>query len=129
MPPQQQLTAKAGSEVVHKLRVNLKPGYHVNSHVPKEDFYIPLRLVWNATPLQVAGIRFPEPKLEKYSFSEKPISVFTGDFEIITTFKVPANAAPGIAMARAQLIYQACNDRMCFPKKTLEVKLPLSILK
>jgi hypothetical protein len=127
--PQQQITAKAGTEITHKTAVRVQPGYHVNSNAPKESFYIPLRLVWSAGPLQVAEVKFPEPKLEKFPFSEKPISVFTGEFEIVTKFKVPANAAPGLAMATGQLIYQACNDRMCFPKKTLDVKVPLSVVR
>ena len=69
------------------------------------------------------------PILEKYRFSQKPLSVFTGDFQIITKFKVAANAAAGPATLTGKLRYQACNDSMCLPPKTLDVSLQVEIVK
>ena len=67
--------------------------------------------------------------MEKYSFSEKPLSVFTGNFQIVTHFKAPANAAPGPATLTGKLRYQACNSSMCLPPKTLDVSLQVEIVK
>jgi hypothetical protein len=65
--------------------------------------------------------------MEKYEFSEKPLSVFTGNFELNTTFKVPANAQVGPSVMAAKLRYQACNNKACFPPKTADVKLPVQV--
>jgi hypothetical protein len=65
--------------------------------------------------------------MEKYEFSEKPLSVFTGNIELISNFKVAANAPAGPGVAVGQLRYQACSDKACFPPKTVEVTLPYQI--
>ncbi len=107
--------------------MKLKPGYHVNSNTPSEEYLIPLRLTWDAKPLEVDSVQFPVAKVEKYDFSEKPLSVYVADFEIQSRLKVPASAAPGLAMAAAKLRYQACSKTMCLPPKTLSVTVPLEI--
>ena len=70
---------------------------------------------------------YPKPHNEKYEFSEKPLSVYTGNFEIVSKFKVPADAQQGPGIALGKLRYQACNNNACFPPKTVEVKLPVDI--
>ena len=70
---------------------------------------------------------YPKPSLEKYEFAEKPLSVFTGDFELVANFKVAANAPAGPGAAVGKLRYQACSDRACFPPKTVDVTVPYQI--
>ncbi|MBI3683593.1 MAG: hypothetical protein HY235_24725 [Acidobacteria bacterium] len=125
-PPK--LAAKKNTEVTARIAVQLRNGYHVNSNTPPDDYLIPLRLVWTSAPLEVQDVVYPKPKMEKYEFSEKPLSVFTGDFEISTRFKVPATAVPGMQIITGKLRYQACTYKECLPPKTLEVKLPVDIL-
>jgi len=108
------------------LKIALKPGYHTNSNKPTEEYLIPFKLTWETGgPLEVAEIVYPPAKMEKYEFSEKPISVFGGEFEILTKFKRAANPALGPGFLTGKLRYQACNEKMCFPPKTVEIKLPL----
>ena len=123
----QKLAAKRGMDVTAKIDVSIAAGYHVNSNAPHEAYLIPLRLTWTPAPLEVETVSFPKPRDERYSFSEQPISVFTGNFEIATKFKVPADALSGPSILAGKLRYQACNNTMCFPPKTVEVKLPIDI--
>lgn len=125
--PATKLHAKRGATVSARIHAQLKPGYHVNSNTPNDDYLIPLKLTWSADPLSVAQVVYPKPQTEKASFSEKPLSVFSGDFEIETKFKVPANATSGPAIATGKLRYQACNDRMCLPPKTVEIPLTVMV--
>lgn len=127
--PPEKVAAKAGAEVPVKIVAQLKPGYHCNSDKPSEDYLIPLKLTWTPAPLEVAEVVYPKPQMEKYAFSEKPLSVYTGDFDIITKFKVPASAPPGPAVLTGKLRYQACTDRMCLPPKTVDVSLPITVVK
>jgi thiol:disulfide interchange protein DsbD len=127
--PPEKVTAKAGSTIPVKTVAQLRTGYHCNSDKPSDEYLIPLKLTWNAAPLEVAEVVYPKPQMEKYAFSEKPLSVYTGDFEIITKFKVPATAAPGPAVLSGKLRYQACTDRMCLPPKTVDVSLPITVVK
>ncbi len=110
-----------------RVPVQLRAGYHVNSNTPPDDYLIPLRLTWEASPLQAVETIYPRPEMRKYAFSSKPLSVYTGDFEIVARFKVPASAPAGPGVLAGRLRYQACNDRMCLPPKTVEVRVPYSI--
>ena len=123
----QKVAAKRNTDVTAKIDVSIAAGYHVNSNAPHEAYLIPLRLTWTPAPLTVETVTFPKARDEKYAFSEEPLSVFTGNFEIATKFKVPADALSGPAILAGKLRYQACNNTMCFPPKTVEVKLPVEV--
>jgi hypothetical protein len=117
---------KRGEEFSAKIGVQVKPGFHVNSNAPEDEYLIPLKLSWTG-PLQVVSVDFPKAEKIKSSFSEKPLVVYTGAFEIDTKFKVPANAPDGPNMAAGKLRYQACNDRECLRPQTVDVNLSLEI--
>jgi hypothetical protein len=125
--PPAKVAAKRNQSAEARLAVTLAPGYHVNSNTPSEDYLIPLKLTWGPGPLQGAEVVYPKPTLEKYSFSPKPISVFTGKFEVVTKFKVSPEAQPGPGVMSGKLRYQACNDKACFPPRTVDVQLPYSV--
>jgi hypothetical protein len=125
----QPVKAKIASSVEVKTPVSILNGYHCNSNTPSEDYLIPLKLTWTAGALDSPAIEYPQPKMEKFSFSDKPLSVYTGDFVITTRFKVGASANPGTVFLSGKLRYQACNDRMCLPPKTLDVSVPVEIFK
>lgn len=132
--PPAAVTAKAGSTVNVALSLQVDEGYHVNSNMPAEEFLIPLKLTWTpdslqASSLQKPSVSFPKPQLERLGFSEKPVSVFKGTFEIATRFKVPAGAKPGSVTVDGKLHYQACNDRMCLPPRTVDVAVPIEIVR
>ena len=125
-PPK--MAVKRTGEATQVLHVSLKPGYHTNSSKPNEDYLIPLKLTWQSGgPLEVLEVVYPPGKLVKYDFSEKPLSVLGGEFEISTKFKRAANPALGPGFLTGKLRYQACNEKMCFPPKTVEIKLPLLV--
>jgi hypothetical protein len=125
--PPAKIAVKRGATAEARISVKLQPGFHVNSNTPSESYLIPLRLTWAAGPLESAGVVFPKPTMEKYEFSEKPLSVFTGNFDIATKFRALATATQGPAYVSGKLRYQACNDKACFPPKTVDIKLPVSI--
>jgi hypothetical protein len=125
--PGEKLRIKRGETATAKIRAQLQAGYHVNSDKPADDYLIPLKLTWTANPLEAAEVVYPKPQMEKTDFSPKPVSVFSGSFEIQTRFKAPATAPNGMAILTGKLRYQACNDRMCLPPKTIEVPLTVDI--
>jgi hypothetical protein len=111
-----------------KIPVTVMGGFHVNSNKPSEEYLIPLKLTWTSTgALQPGAVVYPKPSLEKYEFAEKPLSVLTGSFDLTATFKVAADAPAGPGAASGKLRYQACNNRACFPPKTVDVTIPYQI--
>jgi len=119
---------KRSAAVQVKIPVTVQAGFHVNSNTPSDEYLIPLKVTWKSTgALEGGQITYPKPSLEKYEFAEKPLSVFTGDFSLVANFKVAANAPAGPGVAVGQLRYQACNDRACFPPRTIEISLPYQV--
>ena len=100
----------------------------LTSRLPLESTWpIPLMLTWESSLLEPRETTFPKPEMQSFSFSNKPVSVFTGGFEIVTRFAVPAKATLGLAVVGGKLRYQACNDTMCLPPRTVDVRLPVEI--
>jgi hypothetical protein len=125
--PSPGITARAGETASATLSVTVAPGYHANSNKPVDAYLIPLRLAWNPGPLTAAGVVFPKPQTQKLGFSAKPVSLFTGTFNIVTQFRVANDAVPGTSTAIGKLHYQACDDRSCLPPATIEVSVPVVI--
>jgi hypothetical protein len=127
--PPEKVTAKIGSATQVKVSLEVRTGYHCNSNKPLDDYLIPLKLTWAPGPLESPEVTYPAPQMEKYSFSPTPLSVYTGNFDLMTKFKVSASATPGQAIITGKLKYQACNDRMCLTPKTIDVSVPIDIIK
>jgi DsbC/DsbD-like thiol-disulfide interchange protein len=120
------LAAGGAGEVV--VRLNIADGFHVNSNAPGDKFVIPTRLA--ATP--AAGINagtavYPEGVKKKFPFSEQPLSVYEGEVAI----RLPLSAEPGTSKGRhtvsADLTVQPCDDRECFPPRTINVAVPVVV--
>ena len=126
MPKPEPVAAKAGTTLEVKLPLQLREGYHMNTNMPPDPYLIPLRLTWDSGPIG-AEVVYPKPELHKVEFSTAPLPVFSGKFELVTRFKVPASVQPGLVNIPGKLRYQACNDRMCLPPKTIDITLPVSV--
>jgi len=119
---------KRGGTASAKISVHLRGGYHVNSHSPNDEYLIPLRLRWEeGGAVKAIEVTYPKPELRDYGFSDKPVSVFTGDFVIVTRLQAAADAPMGTGTLAGKLRYQACNANSCLPPRTVEVRLPYEI--
>jgi len=125
--PPEQITVKRGATATVKVTATLSDGFHLNSHTPAENFLIPLTLKWTPGSVEAGEVVYPKPQMVKVPFQEKPLSVLTGKFELDTPFKAPANASVGPMIVIGKLRYQACNDKSCFPPKTVDVKVPVEV--
>ncbi len=125
-PPQKVLVTR-GQSATLKIHGKVLPGYHANSNKPHEEYLIPLKLTLDAAPLQVESIEYPKGQDQKYSFSEKPLNVLTGDFDIIVKLKAPANSQPQMHMLAGKLRYQACSETACLAPKTVELRITADV--
>jgi DsbC/DsbD-like thiol-disulfide interchange protein len=124
--PQSAIELKAGGELSLPLKVVIRPGYHINSNTPAEDYLIPTRLTWSDAGLKVKSIDYPKPETVKYEFSEKPLSVFSGSITLHSTLAVPDPIPSGLKELAGKLRYQACTDKACLPPVTVDVIVPIS---
>jgi|SRR5581483_4697229 len=122
------VVGKRNVAVQVKIPLSVVKGFHVNSNKPMEEYLIPLKLTWTSTgALQPGAIDYPAPSVEKFEFAEKPLSIYSGNFDLVAHFKVAANAQAGPGAASGKLRYQACNDRACFAPKTVDVTVVYQI--
>jgi Disulphide bond corrector protein DsbC len=125
--PPRKIVAQRSATAEARISLDVRAGYHANSNTPNEDYLIPLRLTWESGPLQSIEVVYPKPEERNYSFSSKPVSVFTGQFQILARFKVGANAPPGPGVLLGKLRYQACSDDTCYRPAAVEIRLPYEI--
>lgn len=122
--------APKGSVATITIKASLPEGYHANSNKPTYSYLIPLTLKWTGGPLQMESIVYPAGITERYGFqqpTDKPLSVVTGEFSIVTKFKVPADAASGPAAETGTLRYQACDNKACYAPKNVPVNVTVSV--
>jgi hypothetical protein len=125
VPPPVKLTLQRGATGDAKIRVEVASGYHINSNKPTDEYLIPVKLEWQAGGITPAGIDYPAPAMETFSFSNAPVSVYSRDFTITAHFR--AGAKPGAGVMNGTLQYQACTRRMCLPPKKIAVVLPYQV--
>jgi thiol:disulfide interchange protein DsbD len=121
------LIGTRNSTITAPVTLQLRSGYHVNSSTPADEYLIPLKLSWEGAPLETLAVVYPTPQTANFSFSKKPVSIYSGQFDVITRFRVPANAPLGLRSLAGMLRYQACNESTCLPPKTVAVKLRVDI--
>ena len=116
-------SAEPGKGVL-KVTASLAEGWHVNSHTPSEDYLIPTAVALDAAGGVSAGqARYPEGQAVKFSFSDKPLSVYQKTFAI----EVPVTWQGGPPEALSGKIdFQACNDKQCLAPASLPFRATLS---
>jgi thiol:disulfide interchange protein DsbD len=123
----QPLAVTRGQTARLSLTLYVRAGFHVNSNKPNDEYLIPLRVTWDKGPVEAGAVEYPEPQLAKSGFSDKPLSVYSGTFRVVTPFRAASDAGVGSAIVTGKLHYQACNDHECLQPKTIEVKVPVEI--
>lgn len=117
-----------GRTVQGTIVMDIPSGYHVNSNRPLEKFLIPTQVQIEAPKgIQVGPIVYPRPLLRSLKFSKNKVSVFEGRTTIRLSVTVPRSFTGNSAELKARLKYQSCNDDLCFPPQSREVKLWLTI--
>ena len=112
-----------GQDASVPLTIRIRPGYHINSNKPAEDYLIATKLTWDQSPLKLKAVDYPEAESVKYSFSPKPLLVYSGNVTVTSTFSVPKDAPTDIAELTGTLLYQACDDKTCFRPQKIPVKV------
>lgn len=98
-------------------------GLHVNSYRPKSEYAIPTRMTVSGSGVKAYGVTYPPGKMRKFSFSDKPISVYEGRAVFGFKVRVPKGFKGRYMTVKARVRYQACTDEVCYSPKTKVVNL------
>ena len=117
-----------GQEGALVITVQVSKGFHLNSNAPAQPELIPTRVeVDPPEGLSAAEPQFPRPHSFKAEFSDTPVEVFDGEFEIKVPLKADSDAAPGPKTIRVRFSYQACDDQMCLMPVFTEFAVGLEV--
>lgn len=124
----EEVTISRGGTANAQVRLKIDSGFHVNANPPSFPYLKATEL--ELTPdggLSVSFIRYPDPLLKKFSFSDSNLAVYEGE----TTLSVQLKAAPSIAEGRknlsGRLRVQACDDQVCYAPATMDIVIPVNV--
>jgi hypothetical protein len=129
MMPIDPVAVAIGKSAPVSLTFRVNNGFHINSNKPNSDLLIPTALKLDVpTELMIAKINYPEGQQAALEFSpDEKMSVYSGDFTITAMVRPALNSSPGTYRVHGGLRFQACNNRQCFPPKTLPVQFDIKI--
>ncbi len=117
-----------GRTVQGSVVLDIPSGYHIHSNRPLEKFLIATQLQIEAPRgLRVGPVTYPRPLLRSLKFSKNKVAVFEGRTTLRFNVTVPRNFDGSSAELKARVRFQSCNDDLCFPPQTREVKMWLTI--
>ena len=120
---------KSGGAGEASVKLTVANGYHINANPPSFPYL-------KATELTVepgAGVTpgkpvYPAGVSRQFAFSkEGPLSVYEGETAIKLPLNVAGNAKKGAQNLKGHLRIQACNEEACFPPRTIEMPVPVTV--
>ena len=129
MAPPAKLSVASGKPASLELDFRVKEGMHINSNAPHSEFLIPTKIRFMPpTDIAVEKVTYPDGQDISLPFSPKDkLSVYSGDFRIVAQVSASRSASTGPYTVHGELKYQACNDKACFPPKTLPVAFQIQV--
>ncbi|HMG33486.1 MAG TPA: protein-disulfide reductase DsbD domain-containing protein [Blastocatellia bacterium] len=119
---------KKGTSARVTVVMEVQAGYHVNSNRPSDKNLIATALkLERGEGLAPGAVTYPKAKLQKFGFSDKPLSVFEGRVEMKFLVRALPSAKDGAQNVRGKLTVQACNDEACLRPQTIDVSIPIQI--
>jgi DsbC/DsbD-like thiol-disulfide interchange protein len=120
------LKVKKGAAGAGLVTLNINGGYHINSNRPTEAYLIATALkIQPQAGFTIGGVVYPKAKLQKFSFSEKPLSVYEGS--VALKFTVRASPSAASQTLKGKLTIQACNDQQCLRPQTVDVNIAVEV--
>lgn len=115
---------KAGEPQVVELRFRVEDGFHINSHTPKDELLIPTSIRFNTgSVVKVVDQQYPKGSAYRLPVgSGETLEVYQGEFRVSLRVVVPK----GLSTLVGVLKYQACDNAVCYPPKTLPVVMAVT---
>jgi Disulphide bond corrector protein DsbC len=119
---------KAGSSGEAIVKLTIASGYHINANPPSFSYL-------KATELNVepgGGITtgkpvYPSSITRKFAFSKDPLAVYEGETAIKLPLSAGGDAKMGAQMLKGKLRIQACDEEACYPPRTIETSIPVTV--
>jgi len=127
--PPSPVSVSVGKTTDVHLSFRVNEGMHINSHTPSNELLIPTTLNVTQVPqFKIGAISYPKGADLALPFDPtEKLSVYTGTVNLVLRISVPTGAKTGVYTLHAEISYQACNDRACFPPRKLPVEISVTV--
>jgi hypothetical protein len=116
-----QLAANKPQDI--ELRFRVEPGFHINSHTPKDELLIPTELKLDAGSPHIANVQYPAGSHFHLAIGNgEDLDVYQGDFRVMLRIVAPK----GATTLHGTLRYQACDTASCYPAKSLPIEIAVT---
>lgn len=120
----------AGMQLKIYFKLDMGSEWHINSVKPNEDFLIPSKLsLLNEKDFKLVSVEYPKAKEIKFSFSDKPVSVYENGATIIALLEVSKDLKDGNYTIPFNFSYQACNNASCMPPSDIKSEVKITVVK
>ena len=131
LAPVSPVTVSAKTPGRAEIRIQVAPGFHINSSQPRSSLLIPTVVsVTSIKEIRTGKPTYPPGK--EFTFQAAPsekLDVYSGNVQIGIPLTAAKPLRPGTYTLQAELKYQACDDRSCFPPKSLKFEIPVTVVK
>jgi DsbC/DsbD-like thiol-disulfide interchange protein len=120
---------KAGARFTISLEAKVEPGWHLYSTKPLAEGPIPTRIwVGEGQPFTLNGqLASPPPETVQDANFGMEVEFYQGEAVFTLPVRVAAGTQPGARKLEVSASYQACNDKLCLPPRTVKVEAPVEI--
>ena len=127
-PTIEQRAIRPGQTVILVLRVELPENIHLQSDKPRDPYVIPTLLTFTLPEgVTVEEIAYPESTDFLLEDWDEPLAVFEHEFTIEVRLALDQDLSPGEVVVPGSFLYQACDNRICFPPKTAAVEWRMDV--
>jgi len=106
----------------------ISPGFHINAHMPSEDYLIPTKILADLSPgVFLVETTYPRGVMRAFRFSKTPLRVYEGSFTVLMKLRSNGSAPLGPQKIGLTVGYQACNQDACLPPTKVAVTADLEI--
>ena len=122
-----ELTPGAAQAQRLTLKLQIRPGWHINANQPLQDYLIPtaISLQGDANGWQLGAVDYPQPEIVKLGFQQQALALYQGEVQLQTELN-GKQSSTGRATVPVQLRLQACNDEVCLPPENLVLNLSVT---
>lgn len=120
---------KQGTAAPVEVIIDINAGYHINSNQPGDEFLIATALKLDKLDgITTTRVIYPKAKMQKFPFSDKPLSVYEGRAVLKFSARALVSKAPGSYSLKGKLTVQACNNEACLRPATIDVTVPIEVV-
>jgi DsbC/DsbD-like thiol-disulfide interchange protein len=122
-------TARTGNHITLDLAAHLEEGCHVYGLNQVDGGPTPLRITVDANGVaQTAGTPSGTPPTKKHDSSfDLDTEVFVNPFTLHIPVQLKPHTATGTQDIALNIRFQACNDHVCLPPRTVHLTVPVQV--